>query len=175
MALSLIVAHCNKNGIGCNGEIPWYILEDLQFFKYKTLETESPGNVNAVIMGRKTFDSLNRKPLKGRINVVISRCLNNNYSKNVLIFNDFNVAVEFLRNTYGSDLETIYTIGGTDIYRAALNRADLQNLYITEIENEFTCDTYFPDYNRDNYVVISKTDHNSNGIRYKRYHYQPKS
>lgn len=175
MSLSLIVAHTLNRGIGCNNEIPWYILEDLQFFKIKTLDTTTPGNINAVIMGRKTFESLRYKPLKGRINVVISRSLKNNHFKNIIIMNDFNDAVEFIRRIYGSDVENIYAIGGTEIYRCALQRPDLKNLYVTEIENEFNCDTFFPEYNKDNYNIISCMDFNSHGIKYKRIHYQTKS
>ena len=65
-SFSIIVALNEKNGIGRNNEIPWKCPEDLCFFKQTTEN-------NIVVMGRKTLDSLSQRPLKNRINIVLSR------------------------------------------------------------------------------------------------------
>ena len=74
---SIIVAAGFQNGIGQNGSIPWKEKEDMQFFRNMTTNTIDGNKVNAVIMGRATFESLNETPLKNHINVVITS--NKNY------------------------------------------------------------------------------------------------
>jgi dihydrofolate reductase len=75
--LSIIVATEQKGGIGANNRLPWKIQKDTQFFRNKTTHTSSPDKINAVIMGRKTWDSLPHTPLRGRLNIVISSTLAN--------------------------------------------------------------------------------------------------
>ena len=64
----LIVAHCKNYGIGLNNELPWRIPSDLKRFMTLTLD----GNNNAVVMGKNTWESLPKKPLKGRDNLILS-------------------------------------------------------------------------------------------------------
>ena len=85
---------CRNRGIGKNGVIPWVLKEDMQFFKNKTIGN---GN-NAVIMGRKTFESLNRKDhLPKRDNYVISIPLFDiNKRKNCFLYKDIELIVVIL-------------------------------------------------------------------------------
>ena len=66
----LIVAKTINNGIGLNNKIPWKLSKDLKMFKKITT---SGNEKNAIIMGRKTFESINKKPLPGRTNIILSR------------------------------------------------------------------------------------------------------
>ena len=76
MNLNLIVAYCDKNGIGCNNDIPWKIVDDLKHFK--TITTTHGKTNNIVIMGRNTWESIpyNYRPLSNRYNFVLSSKVN---------------------------------------------------------------------------------------------------
>lgn len=142
MKLNIIVAYCKNKGIGYNNRIPWNLRDDLKYFKYITSNTENVDKINAVIMGRKTWESIGKIHLKGRINIVVSNTLND--GKNIHIQKSFEEAVEFIKNNYDDCVENIFAIGGENIYRKALIHPDLKNIYITEIMNNFQCDVYFP-------------------------------
>lgn len=111
----IIVAIAENNVIGkANGEMPWHVKEEFKHFKDTTFGYP-------VIMGRKTFETLG-KPLKGRLNIVITR--NKNYSVNfdeVLIFDSLEKAFNYCeKNNY----EKIFVIGGGEIYSQAINLVD---------------------------------------------------
>ena len=75
MTFQLVVAATRKLGIGKAGSMPWKLPGDMAYFKEITSRTADPGKQNAVIMGRKTWESIPSKfrPLPGRINVVLTR------------------------------------------------------------------------------------------------------
>lgn len=129
--VSIIVAKSKNNVIGSNGSIPWSVPKDLKYFKELT-------EGNTVIMGRKTYESLpeNKKPLPNRINIVITR--DSNFKANgCIIVNSLEEAL--LKADNKNDT---FIIGGGEIYKQALNFVD--KIYITEINEEFVGDTYFP-------------------------------
>ena len=83
MKINLIVAACGKSmGIGLNGELPWRLKSEMKYFAETTTKTKDSDKINAVIMGRKTWESIPAKfrPLKNRLNVILSRQAN--YSLN---------------------------------------------------------------------------------------------
>ena len=84
----IIIALNEKNGIGLNNQIPWKCPEDLKFFKEMT-------NNNIVIMGRKTWESLPNKPLKNRINIVLSRNKIENLPENTYHFDNLEKALSY--------------------------------------------------------------------------------
>lgn len=129
MTLALIVAHDPNLVIGKDGELPWHYPEDLKYFKRTTMG-------HPVLMGRGVFESIDEQPLPGRENVVLSR--SRNY-KEVPTFSSIDEALEHLKNN-----DIIFCIGGGEIYRQLLSRAD--KLYITEIHESYEGDTYFPEY-----------------------------
>ncbi|KAF9229259.1 hypothetical protein BS17DRAFT_11771 [Gyrodon lividus] len=158
--LTLIVAATTKNGIGQNGTMPWHIPKDLAYFSQVT--TKAPaGQRNVVFMGRTTWESIPQKfrPLKSRINVVLSR--KHDYelfpkgktplAKLTHLFSDMETAVDGLASQ--DDVHRLFIIGGTSLYRetvglepshSALLRAGrilLTRLYAPEFE----CDVFFPD------------------------------
>lgn len=146
--MNLIVAYFRKNfGIGNsnNNSIPWHLPEDLKYFRDITTRkgTYTEGK-NAVIMGRKTYESIpsNHFPLKDRINIIISSTLDKNSfdHPDVFIVNSFDDAV-FIARTRGNE---VFIIGGSSIYHEALSRQNLiKNIYATEIYK-------IPNFNVDN-------------------------
>lgn len=72
----MVVAYENSRGIGLRGDMPWKLPKDMAYFKTLTSSVKNSGKQNAVVMGRTTWESIPAKfrPLKGRMNIVISRC-----------------------------------------------------------------------------------------------------
>ncbi|MFC2134896.1 dihydrofolate reductase [Bacteroidota bacterium] len=140
----IIVAAAENNVIGKDGMIPWHSKEDMKHFKTTTMGFP-------IIMGRKTFDSLG-KPLKGRLNIVISR--NSDYKnefEDVLTFNQLDEA--FIR-CEADNYEKVFIIGGGEIYKEALKIAD--EIIITKMNLQVEGDTYFPQINPENWKLISE-------------------
>lgn len=128
-SVNLIIASAYPSGaIGECDQIPWHLTEDLQYFKRMT--THGPG---AVIMGRKTWDSLGRKPLSGRISIVISpSCVESRAQHSgVILVKTFEDALASVPPYY-----TPWVIGGAGIYTAAISSADVR-IYQTEIYSDF--------------------------------------
>ena len=113
---SIIVAINNINGIGFQNKIPWREPSDLKFFREVT-----SGNV--VIMGRKTFESMNSKPLKNRINIVISQTMN--HQENVLIAESLDHALNLCNEL---NVGKIFVIGGEQIYNEAIKLKECKEI-----------------------------------------------
>ena len=185
--LSLIVAHDTNFGIGKKNELPWNLRRDLINFRKITTNTKSDkSKINAVIMGRKTWDSLPEsvKPLPNRINIVLTR--NEDYLKklyeNTFYTDSIDTAIEYI-NDYSSKIldktiNEIFIIGGSSIYREVLKRDDLDKMYITEIYDDFNCDTKFCnkidfDEKIKNFDLISCSDFDTqNDINFRFFTYQ---
>lgn len=142
--LTLIAACDEMAGIGLDGSIPWQCAKDMEFFKNETVG-------GAVIMGRRTWESLNKSPLPGRMNIVVTR--NQSYQtykegKDVTLVPSTRYAVRLAR-LYRS---RIYGIGGTQIYKDLLPVA--QRILLTNIKGNYNCDTYFPSFDEDDWRII---------------------
>lgn len=126
--ISLIVAFARHHVIGKNNCMPWHLPEDLAHFKRTTLGAP-------VIMGRKTWESIGR-PLPGRRNIVVSRNLE-------LRLNNAETATSLTEalKQCANDKE-VFIIGGAQIYAQALPLA--QRLVVTEIDQSFDGDAFFP-------------------------------
>jgi len=142
--IALIVAYSRNRAIGLNGDMPWRIPGELKRFRKLTTG-------NAVIMGRRTFESLG-KPLPDRTNIVISS--NGNYSGCINVRS----LEEALARAEGH--QNIYITGGAVLYRAALDLCE--KLYITEIDAEYEGDTFFPEFDESNYTKTIDEFHDGN-------------
>lgn len=136
MSVSIIVAFSQNFVIGSENEIPWYIREDLQYFKKATMR-------KIVIMGRKTYESIPEKhrPLMGRTTYLLTR--DKTYTvdhPDVKIFHDLPKAL-FAANLNADDNE-IMIAGGAEIYKQALPYAD--RIYATIVLEDFEGDAHFP-------------------------------
>jgi dihydrofolate reductase len=139
MILSAIVAMSTNRVIGKDGTLPWHIPEDFKFFKDMTMG-------HAMIMGRKTFDSL-PGVLKNRLHVIVTRQRDwkpKVIDPNVHIFHDLATAVDFCRRQTSKWGDEVFIIGGGDIFREMLNKTD--RIYLTEIHAVFEGDAYFPEF-----------------------------
>ncbi|KAJ4824559.1 hypothetical protein Tsubulata_033790 [Turnera subulata] len=148
----VVVAATRDMGIGKDGQLPWRLPSDLKFFKELTMATSDPGKRNAVVMGRKTWESipLKYRPLPGRLNVVLTRLRNFDVAtaENVVICGSIQSALERLaQGPYNLSIEKVFFIGGGQILREALNAPGCEAIHITEIETSIECDTFIPAIN----------------------------
>ncbi|MCE6958804.1 dihydrofolate reductase [Cereibacter sphaeroides] len=136
-----VIAACARDGaIGRAGDIPWHLPEDLGFFRRETIG-------GAVIMGRRTRESLPVFPLPQRTNIVVSRAPGDDVSAS---------PEAALRKARAAGHARIYCIGGADLYRAMLPLAD--RLLLTEVDLEVPdADTFFPAYDPFRWRLASVT------------------
>lgn len=133
--ITLVVAHDRNLLIGGNNTLLWHLPDDLQHFKALTTG-------GAILMGRLTFESIGR-PLPKRLNLVVSR------NSNLLlpgahVFANLPDALQFAQQEGHDD---VFVVGGGTLYTEALPLAD--RLEITEVDAEYTGDTWFPEYRND--------------------------
>ncbi len=128
-----IIACCDsKYGIAREGKIPWSFKEDMELFKEITKDS-------VIIMGRKTWDSLPKKPLPNRHNIVIS-------SKNMVINDNISLAQspEMALKMAKSFGKMIFIIGGEQIYKYFIENFTINSVMLTIIDHDYNCDQYFP-------------------------------
>lgn len=143
--MNMIVAFCKNRGIGSNNMLPWHIPNELKYFKRQT----TCGEKNAIVMGKNTWDSLPKKPLQNRKNIILSSSLHQNREfqskyKNTLInsnFDELNNTIEILTNKEYK----IWIIGGKSIYDYYIKDPKLEKIYVTYINNYFLHDVKFPE------------------------------
>ncbi len=140
--LSIIVAKSKNNVIGKDNKLIWNIPDDLKRFKKLTTN-------HTIIMGRRTFESLGRV-LPNRKHIVLTN--DKNYTVD-------NPNVQIIHNEeelskYEEDNQEHFVIGGAMIYKLLLPKCN--KLYITEIEQEFEGDTFFPEIKQDEWKIVKK-------------------
>ncbi|KAL3012647.1 hypothetical protein AAZX31_06G010300 [Glycine max] len=145
----VVVAATQDWGIGKDGKLPWRLPTDLKFFKEITMKTSDPGKKNAIVMGRKTWESipLEYRPLSGRLNVVLTRSGSFDIAtaENVVICGSMSSALELLAaSPYSLSIEKVFVIGGGQIFREALNVPGCEAIHLTEIQSSIECDTFMP-------------------------------
>lgn len=143
-SLSIAVATGENKEIGKNNQLLWHMPADLKFFKQTT-------SGHTVIMGRKTFDSVG-KPLPNRRNIVITRDTDLRIA-GAEVVNSLDEALSITQN----EEKPVFIIGGAEIYRQALPKTDL--LYLTTIHHQFDADTFFPEFDRNEWEVLSSEPH----------------
>ena len=157
ISFSIIVAVDSKLGIGKNGGLPWHLPADLKHFKEITTRGTSSERQNAVVMGRKTWESIPEKfrPLANRLNVVISRQDYLAVPEGVVHVKSLSEALNFL-SVQVSEICGIFVIGGAQIFSQAVVHPACEKIYLTRIEHEYECDTFFPDVLQ-NFTPITRT------------------
>lgn len=118
----VVVAATPHMGIGKDGKLPWRLPGDLKYFKEVTSVTSDPSKRNAVLMGRKTWESIPTKfrPLPGRLNVVLTRSgtAENSTADNVIFAGSIQLALKLLAEPpYNLSIEKVFLIGGGQILR----------------------------------------------------------
>lgn len=137
----LIVAVDKNFGIGKDGKLPWHFENEMRFFKNTTLKTEDSGKQNLLIMGRTTWESIPEKfrPLPGRKNAVLTGQVNYE-AKGANTYQNLDEALHSADDL----IEKIFIIGGAKVFNEALNLPNLKGIYLTKIDKEYSCDTFFP-------------------------------
>jgi dihydrofolate reductase len=143
----IVVAADLDWGIGKENGLPWPKLRaDLRHFK-KTTSTASPGKRNAIVMGRKTWESkeVGQSPLPNRLNVVVSRSA---YEVPAGV-----VAARTLDEALAvPDVESIFVVGGAGVIVEAIERPDLRHVYLTRVETRYECDVIMPNLDERGFV-----------------------
>ncbi|KIM25438.1 hypothetical protein M408DRAFT_26222 [Serendipita vermifera MAFF 305830] len=150
-SLTLIVAATISNGIGATGRLPWRLSKEMAYFAQMTSHVPEGSSLrNAVIMGRKTWESIPLKfrPLKNRINVVVSRDASSLTDSGVIKAGNLEEACAYTN----PELHRRFLIGGAQMYAHALASTSLQysldRILLTRIlEPEFEeCDVFLPEF-----------------------------
>ncbi|KAF2002396.1 hypothetical protein P154DRAFT_618486 [Amniculicola lignicola CBS 123094] len=178
LPLTLILAATPSLGIGHANALPWpQLRKEMAYFARVTKRVSAPPAVtatasgtiadtrrvvNAVVMGRKTWDSIPEKfrPLKGRVNVVVTRGVGDEKwsalqrsEEGPVVVGSVGEAVESLSSggfnaqilaSSQLGIEKVFVIGGASIYKAALEGPEARRVLLTKIGKEFECDTFFP-------------------------------
>ena len=131
------VARAANGVIGRDGGLPWRLKSDMAIFRKLTMG-------KPILMGRKTWDSLPRRPLPGRMNIVLSR--DGTFAPaGAVVCEDFSEAVQIGREQAREDgAEEVCVIGGAALFDLALTRAS--RLYLTEVEATPRGDVHFPPF-----------------------------
>ena len=137
----LIVAVDDKYGFAKENTIPWKIKEDLYHFQRLTTTTQNKNLQNAVIMGRQTFLSLNQKPLKNRLNIVLT----SHKFNNVFCATSLKNAIDYCM--ISDEIESIFIIGGENVYNEALQNYPIRIIYKTHVQGDFECDKFIAPFN----------------------------
>lgn len=147
--IGIILASTTSGGIGFKNSLPWHIPEELKKFKEITSTVNNINKKNCVIMGKNTWYSIPKAPLKNRINIVIS---NNEYEKlkreinndnDVIVVNKFQDAINFVNRN--DIIESAFIIGGSQLYNECLSKhiGKIKYVYMSLIfDKNYICDSF---------------------------------
>ncbi|MGB0403143.1 MAG: dihydrofolate reductase [Salibacteraceae bacterium] len=137
MIVSLIVAKAKNNAIGKDNSLLWHLPADMKFFRETTTH-------HCIITGRKNYESIPEKyrPLKDRTNIVVTRN-KDFFEEGIHVCHSVEEAIKL-----ASTLEKVETfiIGGGQIYKEVIEKDLVSKMYITEVNEDFEADTFFPDF-----------------------------
>jgi len=135
----IVVAYDRNYGIGKDGNIPWKLSKDMSWFRDLTLNAH-PTCINAVIMGKNTWKSIGYC-LVDRFNIIVT-------SDVIHLAPNLHSAACFtdaLSMAYSiQNIGKIFVIGGGQLYTSAVSHPDLKSIYVSQIDNEYNCDVFFP-------------------------------
>lgn len=179
MKFSIILAADEKKWIWKNNSLAWSLPSDMKYFKNITSKTTDLAKMNAVVMWRKTWESIPSKyrPLDQRINCILTRWIKNDdiwspVDDFVLYFNSLEHCLSELESK--QNLENIFIIGWANLYNQVLDYEMLDKIYLTKVKWDFGCDVFFNDI-PDSFMVESYTDwEKENDIEYSFWVYKKK-
>ncbi|MFD2828022.1 dihydrofolate reductase [Leeuwenhoekiella polynyae] len=145
MKIILIAAAAENNALGKDNDLVWHLPDD--FKRFKKLTSHHP-----IIMGRKTFETF-PKPLPNRKHIVITRKTNYEAPDEIVVVNSLEDAI----NTVKKEDETLFIIGGGEIYKLALDQAT--HIELTRVHETFEADAFFPEIDEDKWELINSEEH----------------
>lgn len=139
----LILAKTEKNGIGYKGQLPWRLKKELGYFTRMTKTVQDPKKQNAVIMGRLTWESMPDafKPLSNRLNIVLSS-QEREFNGAVHCKNLQEAAHKLESPEFVDKIESVWIIGGSKVYEAAVSEGFCDKIFLTVIKKDFPCDVF---------------------------------
>ena len=142
MITSAIVAMSTNRVIGKDGDLPWHLPRDMKYFKKVTMG-------HHVIMGRESFASMGYVPLKGRINIVLTR---NPYfiTSSAIVFHSIEEALSFAHREKENEA---FILGGGIIFAQSMHL--IEKIYLTEVISEVVGDIYFPELDINEWDILS--------------------
>jgi dihydrofolate reductase len=144
--LSIIVAMANNRAIGQDNKLLWHLPEDLKYFKRITMG-------KPMVMGRKTFESIGR-PLPGRLNIVVTRQQDWQHD-GVRVVHSIDEAMQLAEAQAMIDgIDEVMLIGGAELYKAALPKAD--KIYLTRVDADIEGDAFFPEIDDAKWKEVSR-------------------
>lgn len=174
--IRLIAAACKGNGIGKDGQMPWSIPSEFRYFLDTITRVSRPGKMNAMIWGKRCWFSNPQTsfPLANIMHFVLSTTLETVPDHAHFVCKDFNTAVNLVSEPPLADLiETIWIVGGVQVYKVALEHPWCDLVYLTDVMAEFDCDVFFPEFDRnlfklqDSFPNVPDGIQEDNGIKYK--------
>ena len=144
MKISLIVAASTNNAIGKDNRLLWHLPNDMKYFKNTTWAMP-------VIMGRKTYESMDNTVLHGRFNIIVTRQKNWNAGDDrVQVADSLKKAIELAVNT---DCKEAFVIGGGELFKESISIAD--KIYLTRVHVTIDGDSFFPEINQSDWKLVS--------------------
>ncbi|XP_031139304.1 dihydrofolate reductase isoform X1 [Sander lucioperca] len=172
----LIAAVCNDMGIGKDGKLPWNLPSEFQYFLNTVKRVSRPGKMNMMVWGKLCWYSLPKTtfPMANILHVVLSTTLDTVPDHAHFLCQDFESAVRLAAQPPLADLiETIWIVGGTQVYKDALKHPWCDLVYLTDVMADFDCDVFFPEFDRalfkeqEGFPDVPSGIQEENGIKYK--------
>ncbi len=145
--ISIIAAVADNYAIGKLNNLPWHLPADLKHFKQLTTG-------HAVVMGKRTFESLPKGPLPNRKNIVLTSIMSEGVNEGYFEADSLDDAVFLCEHE-----EQVFIIGGATVYRQCIDKVDY--MYITWIHGQFSADTYFPEFDFNQWEEVSREDYDA--------------
>ncbi|OWZ19253.1 Thymidylate synthase [Phytophthora megakarya] len=163
-----------SGGIGLRQQIPWHLPSDMKHFRALTTAPASSAAQHAVIMGRKTWESLPAKvrPMPKRYNVILTRDASYRQTQNVPetvgVAASFREALDLVQQQ-GEKVDQVFVIGGGAVYAEALSYAGCTKVHLTRVKGTFECDAFFPlEQLKQKFQVTQESDvKEENGVQFQ--------
>lgn len=143
--VSIIAAVARNNAIGKGNKLPWHLPADLKHFKSLTTG-------HAILMGKRTFESLPNGPLPNRKNIVLSSVMSEGVNENYFEASSIEDALDLCEHE-----KKVFIIGGCAVYKQSFDFAN--EMFITWIDEEFDADAFFPEIDFSKWKEISREEH----------------
>ena len=149
----IIVATDKKKGIGKHNALPWSVPRDLKRFKHLTSQTKNPNSQNMLVMGRKTAESLPNGALPNRLNVVLST--QSGSKEGFLYVSSWEAMCALAEEKKEKGIiERVFIIGGSTVYKRALEDDKTTHIWQTKLYDSFGCDAFFPSYDSSDWLGL---------------------
>jgi dihydrofolate reductase len=145
--ISIIAAVADNFAIGKSNDLPWYLPADLKHFKQLTTG-------HAIVMGKRTFESLPKGPLPNRRNIVLTSIMSEGVNEGYFEADSLEDAIFLCEHE-----EQVFIMGGATVYKQCIDKVDY--MYITWIHKDFQADTFFPPIDLNDWEEVKHEEHDA--------------